>query len=95
MLGVRGSQCCVLTCLLPFEKLIGEKLSRSDFNHYSTDWNGRDDIERTLSIEKLKPTGRKIELEKPIYFRGYDTDMGHRYDWSFPVLEIWEVKNKK
>lgn len=91
MLGVNGVNCCILTCLLPFDQLDLPTIASSDFVHDATDWCGCDRIERTMDIHGLKLTGKKIVLEKPIHFRGSDSDHGHEYPWVFTVREIHEV----
>ena len=94
-LGVKnGKKCCILNCLLPFDELNKniDELESSDFEHESTDWCGCDDIERTLKIRNLTLTDRKLTLNKPITFEGYDSDMDHQYHWHFSINEIYEVK---
>ena len=93
MLGVNGNYCCILHCLLPFDELDLDKLESSDFTCDSTNWNGRDTIERTLTLMELKKTGRKYELKSPFVYIGNDCDCGHMYPWKFEVTEIWEVAN--
>lgn len=102
MLGVNNQQsdrnfsnyCCILECLIPFSELIPDKIEASDFRHTATNWGGCDKIQRTIEIEKLKPTGNKIVLQSPIVFYGEDDDMGHTYQWKFEVNEIHEVKTE-
>lgn len=43
----------------------------------------------------MEPTGKKIELKKPIAFYGTDHDMGHEYPWKFEFNQVWELKEKK
>lgn len=95
MLGVNGDECCELVCLIPFDNLIANKIESSDFVHRSTNWNGHDKIERTLSIIQMKQTGNVIVLDDPIVFRGFDNDWGHSYEWRFKVNEIHELINEK
>lgn len=91
MLGVNGNYCCILNCLLPFDELDLDKLESSDFTCDSTNWNGCDTIERTLTLMELKKTDRKHELKSPLVYIGNDCDCGHGYPWKFEVTEIWEV----
>ena len=93
MLGVNGNYCCILHCLFPFDELDLDKLESSDFTCDSTNWNGRDTIERTLALMKMKKTGRYYKLETPLIFMENDHDCGHVYHWKFEVTEIWEVTN--
>lgn len=93
MLGVNGNYCCILHCLLPFDELDLDKLESSDFTCDSTNWNGRDTVERTLALMKMKKTGRYYKLETPLIFVGNDCDCGYVYPWEFEVTEIWEVEN--
>lgn len=99
MLGVNSktNTCCELHCLLSFDELIGHRhqLEASDFTHRATNWCGRDECERTLSIIKMKLTGRKIVLNKNIVFNGSDFDMGHEYPWKFEIDEIHELTEVK
>lgn len=97
MLGVNSktNYCCKLACLLPFDGLVPSELEKSDFTHSSTDWCGQDEIKRTLDIIKMKQTGKKIILDKPIVFYGSDADMGHVYPWKFEVNEIHELVEEK
>ena len=94
MLGVnsRTNECCVLYCLIPFENLVPSELEKTDFTHESTNWCGRDEIERTLKIIKMKPTGKEIFLIRPIEFFGCDSDMGHSYSWTFKIDTIYELE---
>lgn len=59
-LGIHESRktACILTCLLPFDQLDANDLSSQDFRHDSTNWNGCDDISRTLKLRNLRLTGR-------------------------------------
>lgn len=86
--------CCILKCLLPFEKIVKEDIEASDFFHSSTNWGGCDELQQTISIEKLRLTGRSICLENPIIFHGADYDHGHNYGWSFTVNEICETETE-
>ena len=91
-LGVNGKECCVLSSLLPFDALIPEEIEQTDFNHSCTNWCGRDTIDRTLTfISEDYKIGRKIILPKEIRYKGFDSDWGRQYDWSFVVKEIWEL----
>ena len=94
MLGVNGNNCCKLSCMLPFDQLAPAEIEESDFTHGSTNWCGKDDIERTLSLIKMKQTGRKIILKNPIVFHGKDYDWGHEYPWTFHVKEIHELESE-
>jgi len=93
MLGVNGNNCCILKCLVPFESLKNniDSLESSDFTHDSTNWNGHDEISRTLELKKLKLGNGRMKLKNPISFEGYDSDMGHSYHWNFTINEIYEV----
>lgn len=98
-LGVnKFNRCCILYCIVPFDSLIADEIEASDFIHSSTNWCGCDDVDRALKIINKVPTGKKIELPKPIVYNGSDYDCGHNYSWRFEVNEIWELKryyNKK
>ena len=94
-LGVNGNKCCILNTLVSFSTLkeAVNVLEARDFLHSSTNWNGCDDIERTIELKKIILTGEKLILKTPIIFHGIDYDMGHSYNWHFTVKEIWEVVN--
>lgn len=93
MLGVnsRTGSCCKLTCLIAFNLLVSEELEADDFVHSATNWNGQDEIDRTLNIINMRQTGKKIILSEPLQFTGVDQDMGHSYFWRFIVDEIHEL----
>lgn len=67
-----------------------EVLSNLSFTDHSTNWSGCDDIERICDIKNIKCVDR-IELTKPLVFRGSDYDSGHTYEWSIKVVEIRTV----
>lgn len=87
----KSGKCCVLSCVVPFDKLIPDLIEASDFSHSSTNWGGRDDIERTLKLEGLQLTGNKILLKEPLRYTGTDYDHGHCYGWNFFVDAIAET----
>lgn len=93
MLGVnsRNNYCCKLSCLVSFDSLDSANLEESDFTHAATNWNGQDEINRTLRFLNTRQTGKKIILEKPLLFTGVDFDCGHSYSWQFAVDEIHEL----
>lgn len=93
MLGVdsKTNHCCKLACFIPFDDLDLDNLEESDFVHEATNWNGQDEIERTLGFIKMKQTGYKLTLNKPLVFTGVDYDCGHEYSWRFAVDEIHEL----
>ena len=94
MLGVnsKNNRCCKLFCIIPFDNLIPSDIEADDFVHDATNWCGQDEIKRTLDTIKMKQTGKKIILDKPIVFHGSDYDMGHIYSWQFKVDEIHELE---
>lgn len=87
-------QCCLLYTLADFEMLSKHisEITASDFVNSSTNWCGRDDIDRTCKMRKLNLTGRVLQLDKTITYYGADYDCGHRYDWSFSFNRIMEVE---
>lgn len=93
VLGVNSKtqSCCKLTCVVAFNDLNSEELEENNFVHEATNWNGQDDIDRTLGIINMKQTGKKIVLTKPLQFTGVDHDMCHTYSWQFVVDEIHEL----
>lgn len=87
-------EACILTSNLSFEDLKKKSLKNSDFNHDCTNWEGRDDLCRTLELSNLRLTNNMLELTEPLVFKGEDPDMGHVYKWSFKVKYIIEAKRK-
>ena len=90
-LNTADNKCCVLSCMIPFDDLVPDELEASDFSHSTTGWCGRDKIERTLKLEGLQFTGKKILLKEPLAFFGEDHDSGFRYGWTFFVDAIAET----
>ena len=56
----------------------------------ATDWNGCDDIERTLKLKGLRFVGTSFAHEETI--SGVDHDMGHTYPWSFTFDTVAKVE---
>lgn len=90
-------QCCLLYTLADFNMLSEHvnEIAASDFVNTSTNWYGRDDIDRTCKIEKLELTGRVLQLNKVITYYGSDYDCGHNYPWEFSFYKIVEVRHKE
>ena len=84
---------CILSSLATFDLLVknANDVEASDFVHSSTNWSGRDSLERTISIKRLSLTGRELLLPSPIVFTGSDYDSGHNYDWRCNVVKIAET----
>lgn len=94
MLGVNSKEnrCCKLLCIVPFDNLVPFDIEADDFIHDATNWCGQDEIKRTLRVIKMRQTGKKIILDKPIVFHGSDYDWGREFPWSFKVDEIHELE---
>lgn len=92
MLGVNGQECCILSCLIPFNQLDFNNIKSSDFVHGATNWCGFDSIKRTIELMQIEFTGNKQKLSFPITFIGEDFDHGKYYPWEFTINEIWEIK---
>ena len=85
---------CLLTSPIAFEALEGcDDISADYFKHKSSGWGGADELERTLESNELALTGKEIRLEKPLEFRGTDSDWGHEYGWAIWVMAICETKS--
>lgn len=56
---------------------------------HATNWNGSDEVERTLRLMNYKVTGLKTAYNGE--YHGSDYDMGHTYDFIFHFNELWEV----
>lgn len=66
----------------------------SNFTKYykeyrATNWNGQDQLERTLSLEGVKLTGRSFTYKG--VSKGADNDMGHVYTYEFAFDTVAEV----
>lgn len=85
---------CILKSPYTLDEFLKEgKVEQDDFIHDATNWNGLDEIERTLELEHLELTGRGLQLvDGVLAFSGEDHDMWHIYPWKVTVKEIWEVK---
>ena len=94
MLGVnsKSNRCCILLCLVSFERIVSSEVEATDFTHDATNWCGNDEIKRTLKLINMKQTGKKIVLDKSIVFHGSDYDWGREYPWQFEVDEIHELE---
>lgn len=83
-----SNMCCVILSKASFAML------KSNFDMFKTEsdatnWNGCDEINRTLSIKSIKLTGRYFH--KKLDFYGRDSDMGHSYPWTFHADILAEV----
>ena len=93
-IGITASgKACILSSIATFDSLVknANDVEASDFVHSSTNWGGKDSLERTLSLEHLSLTGRELSLPRPIVFTGSDYDSGHNYDWQCNVVKIAET----
>lgn len=90
-----GKYCCILKTFLSFKQMSenAKDIEASDFLHESTNWNGRDEVKRTLKIKNWK-IDHCIILPQPIIFSGSDYDTGYEYPWTFVVASIAEVVKK-
>ena len=89
-------RCCVLKSLANFNQLCANsnEISSNDFVHFSTNWGGLDNIQRTLNIENLVLTRRILKLPKKLFFHGQDYDHGHTSDWTVGISYIYETEDK-
>ena len=96
-LGLDGSgeYCCLLYSHLSYDVISNNlaDLEEDDFTHDSTNWNGCDEVTRTIGIKNLSLTGRKLYLPHTLVFSGEDDDMGHSYGWVFRVSCIAETND--
>lgn len=91
------TRCCLLRSLLDFSELekYSDELINVDFAHDATDWGGSDEVDRTLEMRNYKLTGKEVRLEKPLEFKGCDSDCGHSYYWNFKVYTIAQVEEEE
>ena len=91
----KRDRCCVLYTHHSFEDIQrhSKALAVYDFKYESTDWNGNDEIKRTLKLKRLKLTGREILLPSSLTFSGADYDHGNKYSWSFQVATLLEAEH--
>lgn len=62
-------------------------------DYSSTNWNGCDEVKRTLELKNLKLTGKTFKHMEVVV--GVDHDMGHEYDWRFLFDTVMEVEKPK
>ena len=94
-----GKRCIILTTVARRDDLEKaakhSELKTSDFNQfYATNWNGSDDVVRTIELEELRLLGKdhSVELKEPLTFEGCDHDCGTKRYWSFKVFSITGVE---
>lgn len=93
-LDFKRENCCVLHSDFDFETIQKyiDSFDDTHFKHESTNWCGRDTVDRTLKLSHLKLTGRELILPKTLQFGGIDYDMGHEYGWTFSVSVLLEAE---
>jgi len=83
-------------CIVKSESILNSGNYNSTPKSFSaTDWNGNDDLKRTLQLCNLKVVGSKISLGKLYSYSGTDSDMGHEYYFKFVFDSLLECVNKK
>ena len=83
------------TCIYSYAtfKQLEENYTIYHKEYRSTDWQGCDEVARTLELEKLELTGKTFTHNEVV--NGVDHDMGHEYDWRFSFDTVMEVKKVK
>lgn len=80
------------TCIYSYAtfKQLEENYNNLHKEYTATNWNGCDEVERTLELKNLKLTGKTFKHMEVVV--GVDHDMGHEYDWRFLFDTVMEVR---
>ena len=89
-LGACGDQCCIVEKKEILDST-GQKISES-MRMSSTNWGGRDSIERVLRYKGWEIAGEPIKLSAPMVNSGEDCDHGKRYSYSFEFHTLIPVR---
>ncbi len=82
-------------CICIYSKATFEQL-KEDFDLYNksysaTNWEGRDDLTRTLELRHIGLTDESFDREVTVV--GADPDHGHVYRWRFTFDKVVKVKS--
>lgn len=90
-LGVKDGYCSVLRSRYSFEELVrkaenGTLTSECFTSCTGTNWNGVDEIGRTLKLARLRHTGAIFNTQDPLRFYGKDRDMWNEVESITPPI---------
>ena len=93
-LGVNSKtgKCCIIKSKATYD-MLKENYDLYKVEYDSTNWSGRDDVERTLELRKIKLTDKSFNHKETI--SGTDYDHGHDYPWTFKFDIVYEVEEVK
>ena len=93
-LGVNSKtgKCCIIKSKATYD-MLKENYDLYKVEYDSTNWSGRDDVERTLELRKIKLTDKSFNHKETV--RGTDYDHGHDYPWTFKFDIVYEVEEVK
>ena len=93
-LGVNSKtgKCCIIKSNATYD-MLKENYDLYKVEYDSTNWSGRDDVERTLELRKIKLTDKSFNHKETV--SGTDYDHGHDYPWTFKFDIVYEVEEVK
>ena len=93
-LGVNSKtgKCCIIKSKATYD-MLKENYDLYKVEYDSTNWSGRDDVERTLELRKIKLTDKSFNHKETV--SGTDYDHGHDYPWTFKFDIVYEVEEVK
>ena len=93
-LGINSKtgKCCIIKSNASYD-MLKENYDLYKVEYDSTNWSGRDDVERTLELRKIKLTDKSFNHKETV--SGIDYDHGHDYPWTFKFDIVYEVEEVK
>ena len=93
-LGINSKtgKCCIIKSNASYD-MLKENYDLYKVEYDSTNWSGRDDVERTLELRKIKLTDKSFNHKETV--SGTDYDHGHDYPWTFKFDIVYEVEEVK
>ena len=93
-LGVNSKtgKCCIIKSKATYD-MLKENYDLYKVEYDSTNWSGRDDVERTLELRKIKLTDKSFNHKETV--SGTDYDHGHDYPWTVKFDIVYEVEEVK
>ena len=93
-LGVdsKTGKCCIIKSKATYD-MLKENYDLYKVEYDSTNWSGRDDVERTLGLRNIKLTDKSFNHKETV--SGTDYDHGHDYPWTFKFDIVYEVEEVK
>ena len=91
-LGVNSKtgKCCIIKSKATYD-MLKENYDLYKVEYDSTNWSGRDDVERTLGLRNIKLTDKSFNHKETV--SGTDYDHGHDYPWTFKFDIVYEVED--